>query len=130
MSKAMELILCGRSRDALPAITRKRWQRVAAGLYRNCIVAESRRLNLLAPHTDPTEAWYRNHSIRWTRLICGALAARARAFGWEDLASQWASRYWTRTKDVDQDDDLKTALVHVIDIEDVARVSIADFPKR
>ena len=127
---AMDLILWGRSRDSLPPLTEKRWQRVAASLYRNCLMAESRQLNPMAASTDPTEVWYRSHSVRWTRLICGALTARAQTQGWDELARQWGSRYWARTKRVDLDQDLKPALAHVIDIEDAVRAAIADSPKR
>jgi len=129
-SVAMKLILWSRSRDSLPKLTRSRWQRVAASLYRNCVMAESRRLNPLASLQSPAESWYKDHSVRWTRLICGALASRARSQGWEDLARQWADRYWVRTSSVDGNDELRTAITHVIDIEDVVRASYADFPER
>jgi hypothetical protein len=127
---AMELILWGRSRDSLPGLSRKKWQQVAAGIYRNSVMAESRQLNPTGSPSSYCEDWYRDHSVRWTRLLCGALAVRALEKGWKDLADQWGSRYWTRADGVDHDDDLEVAMDHVLDIEDAIRAAIADSPKR
>jgi len=119
-SVAMNLILWGRSRDSLPPLTRKRWQRVAAGIYRRSVVTE----------TEQIGPSYSSQASRWTRLICGALAARASDLGWIDLAKQWGSRYWTRADQVDADRDLGEARDHIRDIEDAVRAAIADSPRR
>tara|TARA_R110000824_G_scaffold131567_7_gene293699 strand:+ start:393 stop:752 length:360 start_codon:yes stop_codon:yes gene_type:complete len=113
MSKAMELLLWGRSREALPLLTKPEWRVAAATCYRNAIV----------------ETVTQGGTKLWERLVCGALTARAISQGWDDLASQYHSRYWSRveggregaTRAPDSDADLGVAMTYVVDIEDSYR---------
>ena len=113
MSKAMELLLWGRSRDDLRLLTKSEWKQAAATCYRNALV----------------ETVTRGDSKTWERLICGALTARAISQGWQDLASQYHGRYWSRveggregaTEAPDSDADLRVAMTYVVDIEDSYR---------
>ena len=113
MSKAMELLLWGRSRDTLPLLTKAEWRKAAATCYRNAIV----------------ETVTQGGTKLWERLVCGALTARAISQGWDDLASQYHSRYWSRvrggregsTRAPDSDADLRVAMTYVVDIEDSYR---------
>ena len=113
MSKAMELLLWGRTRDELPLLTKSEWKQAAAICYRNAIV----------------ETVTHKRSNTWERLICGVLTARAISQGWQDLAAQYHSRYWSRVeggkqanvKAPDSDSEFSLAMEYVVDIEDSYR---------
>ena len=114
MYNAMELILWGRDREELPALNREAWRRVAAKCYRDA---------LLVSHMIPTET-------KWIRLICGSLTVRAMTLGYNDLATQYHSRYKERAGDIrDSNEDLVVAMDHIIDMEDSQRAHIADYPR-
>ncbi len=109
----MELLLWGRSREDLPLLTKPEWKQAAATCYRNALV----------------ETVTRGGSKTWERLICGALTARAISQGWQDLASQYHGRYWSRVEGgregaaeaPDSDAEFAPAMAYVVDIEDSYR---------
>ena len=121
-SLAMKIILGGRSRDSLPVLTRSQWRQLAAQAYCQAVITQEA-MTEISPRLGEGQS-------RWLRLLCGALTARALQQDWRDLAMQYHGRYWARAEEVDQDEDLRIALSHVVDLEDASRASIADSPRR
>ena len=129
-SLAMKIILGSKDRSSIPGLSKKRWQQVAAMTYREFLVSEVGRIHLTALEDSAGQKSYSELRISWTRRICGALALRAQELGWDDLASQWSSRYWNRTSEVDDSEELGKAMSHIRDVETAVATAIADYPKR
>ena len=111
----IDLILWGKKRKELPPLSRDLWKRVAARCYRDALVVSD---------MIPSEA-------KWVRLVCGSLTVRAARLGYDELASQYHSRYLARAGEtVDDDAELQVAMDHIVDMEDSYRASLADFPRR
>lgn len=106
----LDLLSIGSASNDIP---RDRWQRWAARLYRNASAREHRLALPSMPPSCEANRIYREVCLRYTRLLCAALASRAEAHGWSGLAQDWADRYWDRTDEMDPPGPLQEMLCQI-----------------